>query len=203
MHPLESELAVRKIARDQELIDRVVARDREAFEELYLRYRNRLRGYLVRQVGSPGVADEVLEDTMFVVWSDAGKFDGRSKVSTWIFGIAYNKAMKAVRSRSRRQREESTSNEVLDARPQPHRAGGRELRWALDKALRALTPEHRAVVELAYFHERSYPEVAEIVGCSVNTVKTRMFHARRKLRPVLTELGLRPPSGSEPTGVGR
>ncbi len=176
---------------DAQLLAGVVAKDRRCFEELYLRYRRRVLGYLVRMLGGREHAEEVLDDTMLVVWTDAERFDNRSKVSTWIFGIAHNKAMKRRRRLVKHSAEVSTSREVLATRPDPARGmGPREIRWALDKALAALTPEHRAVVELTYFRDCSYLEVAEIVGCPVNTVKTRMFHARRRLREILPRLGL-------------
>ena len=191
---------VQQQGRDADLLAAVAERDRAAFEELYLRYRNRLLGYLRRQLGDGDAAEEALEDTMFAVWTSAQRFDGRSRVSTWVFGIAHNKASKVRRARSRRPEEVPVSEELLPRPPEALRGSALdELRWALGRALDALSPEHRAVVELTYFHDRSYPEVAEIVGCPVNTVKTRMFHARRNLRPVLEELGFRAHS-LEPSG---
>jgi len=179
-------------ASDGELLDRVGDRDRRAFEVLYHRYHRRLFGYLLRlTAGRVEMVEEVLNDAMLVVWRSASDFRGRSRVSTWVFGIAYRKALKAL-ARRKRQRE---TNE--DEAPEPVAPGGPEhdldrgeTARAVSAALASLPAEQRAVVELTYYRQLPYREIAEIVGCPVNTVKTRMFHARRRLRELLPGLGV-------------
>lgn len=173
---------------DHELLRAVASKDRDAFEQFYRRYHRRLYGYLLRWIDQPELVEEVLDDVLFVVWTDAAKFGGRSRVSTWIFGIAFRKAMRALEQRSRQPStggEELTDSSFDTSPGQLHR----ELQLSLEKAFDSLSPEHRTVVELTYFEDCSYQEIAEIVRCPVNTVKTRMFHARKKLREILPRLG--------------
>lgn len=182
---------------DARLLERIAAGDDGAFEELYHRYHRRLLGYLLRVLGRPGLVEEVLDDALLAVWQGAHRFNGRSRASTWIFGIAHHKALKALeRSRRESSRESGDppepESEPMPAHRQPDAAAVRaELRRKLRSALDVLSPVQRAVVELTFFYGYSYPEVAEIVGCPVGTVKTRMFHARRLLKERLPELGLR------------
>ena len=165
-------------ARDERaLLDAIARRDRRAFSALYRRYHPRLCGYLHRMLGNAAVAEEVLDDVMFIVWTDARKFRGDSAVSSWIFGIAYRKAMTAAR---KERRHETPVDRGVDADALPAgRPGDLEF---LRVALSHLSTDHRQVVELSYFCGFSYREIAEIAACPVNTVKTRMFHARRRLR---------------------
>jgi RNA polymerase sigma factor (sigma-70 family) len=164
------------------LIARVAERDLEAFEQLYRIYHRRLSRFLFNLLRRPSVIEEVLNDTMMVVWEGAGSFNGASKLSTWIFTIAYRKAAKALR-RQDEPMEDDRSEELasLDAGPDEELA--QERRQALlAEAVATLSSDHRAVVDLTYFHEMGYREIAGIMDCPVDTVKTRMFHARRHLR---------------------
>lgn len=170
------------------LLRRVAEGDLEAFERFYHLYYPRLFSYLFRVVRRVELVEETLNDVMMVVWEGAGDFRERSRVSTWIFGIAYRQAMKALR-RSGRQPSlvspEGLEEERLGG--EDRRLRGRVLHLAMSDALEQLTPEHRAVVELTYYYGCTYREIAEIVGCPENTVKTRMFYARRRLRGLLGE----------------
>lgn len=167
------------------LVARVAAREQTAFAELYAIYRRRLARFLGRFLASPDTIDEIVNDVMFVVWQDAARFELRSKVSTWIFGIAWHKALKAL------ERQKRAAAPLVEPE-QPERPDDAvnllEIRERLRRALDRLTPEQRLVVELTYFVGRSYQEIAEIAGCPVNTVKTRMFHARHRLRDILNSL---------------
>lgn len=166
-----------------ELLERTRRRDREAFSRLYRLYHPRLYGYLMRFLSNPASVEEVLDDVMMVVWKDADRFQGKSSVSTWIFGIAYHKVMTAMRA-SRRYRaglDRNTPVDSLAGEPKRHRE------W-IRAGLMHLSPDHRQVVELTYFGGFSYKEIAEIAGCPENTVKTRMYHARRRLKILLPEL---------------
>ena len=172
------------------LIGRIAARDLRAFEVLYRAYHTRLTRFLERLTRRATLVEEVLNDTMLVVWNRADTYNGRSKVSTWIFAIAYRKALKALqRIDEPIEDPEPEQRASADAGPE-QRLGQQEVRSALARALDDLTAEHRAVIELTYFHGIGYREIAQIVDCPVDTVKTRVFHARRRLRALLTgELG--------------
>jgi len=202
---------------DADLLARVGCGDREAFDELYRRYRRPLAAYLARLTGEPDAADELADDTLLVVWRRADRFAGRSRPSTWIFGIAYHKALKALERRGRRERvfppldDDRRHEGRPPARREPRApnreapdraAARRELAGRMAEALAHLPAEQRAAVVLTYHHGLSYPEIAEVLDCPLGTVKTRMFHARRKLAKLLPELGGTPdgaPAGaSEP-----
>ena len=165
------------------LLDRVRRGDRSAFSELYQQYHPRLYGYLLRLLADPVMVEEVLDDVMLVVWTDARKFRGAAAVSTWIFGIAYRKALTAMRANRRYQSR-------LDRNADPNAIASESMQHSewIRAGLAQLSPDHRQVMELTYFGGFSYQEIAEIAGCPVNTVKTRMFHARRRLKILLPVL---------------
>jgi RNA polymerase sigma-70 factor (ECF subfamily) len=177
---------------DLALLRRIGHGDREALRQLYTVYYHPLLRFIYRITGKLELAQEGVNDVMLVVWRSAASFRHGSSVSTWIFGIAYRKALKLLRS-SRRWSDRCAAVdfdewiEHSELAAEPNDDG--DLRDLLDEAVRHLSPEHRAVVELTYFYGCSYEEIAAIADCPVNTVKTRMFHARAKLKKLLPLLG--------------
>jgi len=170
-----------------DLIARVAQGDMRALEALYRLYHPRLARFVQRMTRQGSLIDELVNDVMLVVWRRADRFNGSSKVSTWIFGIAYLKALKAV-NRFDAPLEEMVVDEVPDAQPAPDDAVyQRQLRARLDAVMGELPVEQRLVVDLTYFQGMSYREIADVMECPVDTVKTRMFHARRKLRAAMSE----------------
>jgi RNA polymerase sigma-70 factor (ECF subfamily) len=170
---------------ERELIERVRGRELAAFERLYRLYQPRLTRFLSNIVQRPQVLEEVVDDTMMVVWDTAGNFRGASKLSTWIFSIGYRKALKA-RSRWPDPVEDDQRDTQVSDEPAPDQQIEHDrLHDALVAAMDSLSADHRAVVDLTYFHSMGYREIAEIMHCPVDTVKTRMFHARRRLREAL------------------
>lgn len=186
--PTASQLWASRHRGDAELLRAIAGKDRAAFEELYHRYHRRLHGFLLRWLRDPQILEEVLNDSFFAVWTRARSFESRARVSTWIFGIAYRQAMKAV-GRTLRRAGEVSHEQAPEPVDQGLGARARELRLSLDKALAELSDDHRAVVELTYWEDCTYAEIAEIVQVPVNTVKTRMFYARRHLRQLLPNYG--------------
>jgi RNA polymerase sigma-70 factor (ECF subfamily) len=166
------------------LLARIAARDAQAMHELYHLYHRRLARFLMRMTSRYDLAEEVINDTFWVVWQHAADFRGASQLSTWIFGIAYRRGLKTLK----RLRPEVTveEGEGLEQIEEPWLQA--ELREWLGVALAKLPHEQRMVLELAYHVGHSCEEIAVIMECPVNTVKTRMFHARRKLRGLLTGL---------------
>lgn len=167
---------------DADLIDRIVGGDRRAFDELYRVYQPRLGRFLLSILRRATLVEEVFNDTMLVVWSNPGRYNGQSKVSTWIFAIAYRKALKALR-----RSDEPVEDRGAELRASPDAGpeqllGRAQARDVLSRAIGELSADHRAVVDLTYFHEIGYREIAELMDCPVDTIKTRMFHARRRLR---------------------
>jgi RNA polymerase sigma factor (sigma-70 family) len=167
---------------DLRLISRVSGGDRQAFEELYRLYQVRLGRFLANLVRHPQLAEEVLDDTLLVVWERAAGFKGESKLSTWIFAIAYRKAMKALRRHDVPLEDHDAENRASNDDSPEQAFGQARLRALLQEAMTELSPDHRAVIELTYFNDLSYREIAEIMDCPVDTVKTRMFYARRQMK---------------------
>jgi RNA polymerase sigma-70 factor (ECF subfamily) len=166
------------------LMRRIADRDRVAFKELYLLYHRRLARFLTRLTTRYDVAEEIINDTFWVVWQRAADFRGASQVSTWIMGIAYRRGLKTLRGLHPLPAVEE--HEWEDAVEEPWKPA--ELQEWLAAALARLPLEQRLVLELAYHLGHSCEEIAQIMECPVNTVKTRMFHARRKLKPLLLQL---------------
>ena len=172
---------------DQELtlIRRIGARDRDALAELYAIYHRRLARFLGRFIRQYDVVQEIVNDTLFIVWQQADRFRGGSRVSTWIMGIAYRRALRALRHAASRPVVQAFDEDFAQGIDALETAEQREL---LGRALDTLPLEQRMVLELTYYMGHSCEEIAAIVECPVNTVKTRMFHARRKLRVLLPTL---------------
>src|SRR5215469_13241673 len=184
-----AELNVRRTggaAREVELIARIGEGDRRAFEELYNLYHRRMARFLTRLTRRYDLAEEVINDTFWVVWRKARDFRGDSQPSTWILGIAYRKARNAFRSAARQAAETSLEAASLPAVSEPF--GTEELRDWLEQALAKLPPEQSLAVQLCYGLGHSCEEIAAITGAPVNTVKTRLFHARAKLQKLLPRL---------------
>lgn len=174
------------------LLARIADKDQDAFKQLYALYRKRLFAYLLKVLSQPETAEEVLDDVMFEVWRQATRFQGNSTLATWIFGIAHHKAMNALRQRGKHKAVELEAvDEPLTSPDNPYtEAEKSHLREKMKTALAQLSQDHRAVLELTFYHGFSYVEIAEIVRCPVNTVKTRMFHAKRQLQVWLHKMGL-------------
>ena len=171
-------------ARDLALLGRIAARDRAALEELYTLYHRGLARFLTRITYRYELAEEIINDTFWIVWQHAAEFRRASRVSTWIVGIAHRRALATLRHASVRPDVmiEEAAAEATD--PQDTVAQ----RQLLDRALAALPLEQRLALELTCYLGHSCDEVAAITDCPVNTVKTRVFHARRKLQQLLPTL---------------
>lgn len=172
----------------------IAAGDRDAFEKLYRTCQGRLFGYLFRVAQDRGAAEELTNDVMLEVWKSAGRFRGESKVSTWIFGIAHHRVLNYLRQRRPETVDMdamSAMSAVADPAEGPEQdAMRRDLRANIGAALRRLPPEQREIVELTFYQGCSYEEISAIARCPVNTVKTRMFHAKRKLQEILERTGI-------------
>jgi RNA polymerase sigma-70 factor (ECF subfamily) len=171
---------------DAHLLALIVGKDLRAFEALYRAYHPRLARFLKNILRRAPLVEEVLDDTMLVVWTHPHKYNGKSKVSTWIFAIAYRKALKALKRHDEPVEDKQAEiRESAEAGPE-QQLGRLQVQRVLMGAIGELSHDHRAVVDLTYFHGIGYREIAEIMSCPVDTVKTRMFHARRHLRSKLS-----------------
>ncbi len=171
------------LAEEAELLREVVAGDRNALAALYRQYHTPLFRFAFRLTNSYGTAEELVNDVMLAVWKNASQFRHGSKVSTWVFGIAYRQCM----SRLRRKRVTIVPDVKIDQIADQSRDGIEDSQW-IERGLEELPDEQRVSMMLVFYLGCSYGEVAEITGCKEATVKTRMFHARRKLRSSLPSL---------------
>ncbi len=174
------------MAHEVQLIARIAQGDRRAFEELYNLYHRRMARFLMRLTRRHEVAEEVINDTFWVVWRKAGDFRGDSQPSTWILGIAYRKARSAFRASARLA--ERDLDGAAEALTTEGFSNTEELRDWLGQALEQLPVEQRMAVELCYQLGYSCEEIGVIMDCPANTVKTRLFHARAKLQKLLPRL---------------
>jgi RNA polymerase sigma factor (sigma-70 family) len=175
---------------DEELIQCIAKQNMAAFDTFCMRHHQSLWHFLQRTMQKPEQVEEVLNDALFVVWQKAASFQGQSKPTTWLFGIAYNKAMKALNRQQRiydKEAGELLEHHESEQIPPEAVAEIVQTRETIKQLLTELSPEHRAVIELTYYNGYSCAEVSEITGCPTNTVKTRMFHARAKLKKLLAK----------------
>jgi RNA polymerase sigma-70 factor (ECF subfamily) len=176
---------------DEVLISRIATGDRLAMQVLYARHHVRVYRFVLRLVGNPTVAEDLISDVFLDVWRQAGKFEARSAASTWLLAIARFKALSAMRRRPEEELDEDTAGALEDPSDDPEIAAQKKDKGEiLRKCLSALSADHREIVDLVYYHEKSVEEVAGIVGIPEATVKTRMFYARKKLSELLKAAGV-------------
>lgn len=172
-------------------LEAVANGDRDAFRTLFERYYPLIYRFVLRMVRDPGMAEEAANDALLDVWRGAGRFKGNSRVSTWVYGIAHHKALSALRRfGNRREVDLEEADCEADPSDSPEEAFSISQRSEhVRKALQGLPLIHRAVTELVFFHGLNYSEIAQVLGCPENTVKTRIFHAKRKLHVLLAGVG--------------
>jgi len=177
---------------DEALISRIATGDRLAMQVLYARHHVRVYRFVLRLVGgNAAVAEDLISDVFLDVWRQAGKFEARSAASTWLLAIARFKALSAMRRKPEEELDEETAGAIEDPADDPEvTAQKKDKGEILRKCLTALSPEHREIIDLVYYHEKSVEEVAGIVGIPEATVKTRMFYARKKLSELLKAAGV-------------
>ncbi|HOG46893.1 MAG TPA: sigma-70 family RNA polymerase sigma factor [Anaerolineae bacterium] len=177
---------------DSALIRSMAAGDEGALRALYAVYGRRLYAYAYRLTGSEPVAEEVVQDSLLAAWQGAARFRGDSRAATWLLGIVHHQALNAVR----RKRlpadglEQAAAVADGDACPESHTEAGERSR-ALRAALGRLSREHRAALELVFYQGLSLAEAAEVLGCPVGTVKSRLSYAKANLQEILTRDGWR------------
>jgi RNA polymerase sigma-70 factor (ECF subfamily) len=175
---------------DQALITRIAAGDRLAMQVLYVRHHVRIYRFVVRLVRDQELAEDLISEVFLDVWRQADKFQARSAVSTWILAIARFKALSSFKRRVEEELDEETAA-IEDTGDDPEVAiRKKDQGEILRECLSRLSPEHREIVDLVYYQGRTIRDAAEIVGIPENTVKTRMFHARKRLSELLNAAGV-------------
>ena len=167
---------------DDVLIGRIATGDRLAMQVLFARHHVRVYRFVLRLVRDELVAEDLISEVFLDVWRQAGRFEGRSQVSTWLLAIARFKALSALRRRPDEELDDEAAEAIEDPSDDPEVAlDKKDKSAAIRKCLEKLSAEHREIIDLVYYHEKSVEEVAQIVGIPENTVKTRMFYARKTI----------------------
>ncbi|MFZ3353906.1 MAG: sigma-70 family RNA polymerase sigma factor [Xanthobacteraceae bacterium] len=180
-----------KATSDEVLLQLVADGDKDAMRVLFARHNVRVFRFLTRIVGNEATAEDLLNEVFLEVWRNAGRFEARSQVSTWILAIARFKALAAMRRRRHDELDDEASEMIEDTADDPEVAVQKTERSALlQQCLKQLSIAHRQVVDLVYYHEQSIEEVAEIIGVPASTVKTRVFYARKRIAELMAERGL-------------
>jgi len=173
------------------LIGRIASGDRLAMKVLFARHHLRVFRFVVRLVRDEGVAEDLISEVFLDVWRQAGRFEGRSAVATWLLAIARFKALSALRRKPDQELDEEAAGAIEDQSDDPEVVLAKKDKGAvIRECLKGLSVEHREIIDLVYYHEKSVEEVAEIVGIPEATVKTRMFYARKKLGELLKAAGI-------------
>lgn len=176
---------------DEVLIGRIAGGDRLAMQVLFARHHVRVYRFVLRLVRNEATAEDLISEVFLDVWRQAAKFEGRSAVSTWVLSMARFKALSALRRRTEDELDDETAGTIEDPEDNPETALAKKDKGAaLRQCLEKLSAEHREIVDLVYYHEKSVAEVSSIVGIPEATVKTRMFYARKKLSELLKEQGI-------------
>jgi RNA polymerase sigma-70 factor, ECF subfamily len=176
---------------DAALIERIAQGDRTAMLVLFTGHNARVFRFILRMVGDRSAAEDLTSEVFLDVWRQAGQFEGRSTVSTWMLAMARYKALAARRRRSEDQLDDDVVDTIEDDGDGPEVAAQKKDRSEiLRRCLEKLSAQHRQVVDLVYYHEKSVDEAARILSIPENTVKTRLFHARKQLCVLATQAGL-------------
>jgi len=176
---------------DVALVRSIAAGDKHAMQILFARHNVRIFRFLLRFVRDRSAAEDLVSEVFLDVWRRAGRFQGRSQVTTWLLAIARNKALSALQRRSNEELDEDAAAAIEDPQDNPEvTLQKRQKAEILLNCLTQLSPAHREVTDLVYYHEKSIDEVAEITGVPQNTVKTRMFYARKRIAELLAVQGI-------------
>ena len=171
---------------DLQILKRIASGDREALAELYSRYQQHLFRYLLQLTPDYGLAEEILQDTFVAVWKSVRTFQGKSSVLTWLISISRRQAHNTLRRHKLPIVDESELEDLVATGPEPEDFALASIaRDELTSAFKQLGPVHREIIVLIFIEELSYPEVANVLGIPVGTVKSRLSNAKRMLRTLL------------------
>jgi RNA polymerase sigma-70 factor (ECF subfamily) len=176
---------------DEMLLERISEGDRTAMHTLYARHNVRVYRFVLRMLRDTTTAEDLVSQVFLDVWRTADQFEGRSQVSTWLLSIARFKALTALRQRRHEDIDQDDVMGIADEADTPEASLDRSKTSAILRACVAkLSPAHREIVNLVYYHEKSVEEVAALIGIPSSTVKTRMFYARKQLADLLKTAGI-------------
>jgi len=175
-----------RLAADEALVQAIATGDAWAMRVLFDRHKDRVFRFILRMVGDRALAEDLLSEVFIDVWLGAGQFAGRSRVSTWLLGIARYKALTAISARRPEQLDDEVAHAIVDPGADPEaELAGKQRAGAVRRAIDSLAAQHREIIELVYGQGRTIAEIAELLRIPANTVKTRMFNARRRLAALI------------------
>jgi RNA polymerase sigma-70 factor (ECF subfamily) len=184
--------AARLETSDETLMKSIANGDKSAMQVFFCRHNVRVYRLIVHLTGNASLAEDLVSEVFLDVWRQADRFEGKSQVTTWLLAIARHKALNALRRNWELPLNSETAVAIVDTADGPeaivHKLDRREI---VQKCVMQLSPAHREIIDLVYYHENSVAEVAQIVGAPVGTVKTRMFYARKRLAELLQASGIR------------
>ncbi|MEH2480671.1 RNA polymerase sigma-70 factor (ECF subfamily) [Nitrobacteraceae bacterium AZCC 2146] len=184
-------IIVARATSDEMLLENIAGGDRNAMHTLYSRHNVRVYRFVLRILRDTTSAEDLVSQVFLDVWRTAGQFEGRSQVSTWLLSIARFKALTALRQRKHEDIDQDDVMEIADQADTPEASLDRSRTSAILRACVAkLSPAHREIVNLVYYHEKSVEEAAALIGIPASTVKTRMFYARKQLADLLKSAGV-------------
>ncbi len=187
-HPRDSHACEAMTTPPEILLQRITARQESALEEFYRMFEGRVYRYAIARLNEPLDAAEILNEVMMEVWHHAARFEGRSKVSTWLLGIAHHKVYDKLRKRSRHAWDE-IDPAMPDENINTERAiAGAQNAELVKRCMENLTDEHKEVIHLAFFEDLHYRDIAGIMECPEGTVKSRVYHAKEALKRCLAKL---------------
>ena len=176
---------------DAALVEAIAKGDRHALQILYGRHHVKVYRFALRFVRDEAAAEDMVSEVFLDVWRQAERFERRSQVATWLLAIARNKALSNLRRRSNEQLDEEVAEFIEDPADNPEITLQRQERSAIVRScLEQLSAAHREIVDLVYYHERTIEEISEIIGVPANTVKTRMFYARKRVAELMAARGI-------------
>jgi RNA polymerase sigma-70 factor (ECF subfamily) len=185
-HDQATTTAMTELEGDITLVQRIAAREDAALRELYAAYGQRMYAYALRLTGDPALAEDVVQDALVAVWRAAKTFRGESRLLSWLLGIVHHTALKALRGRPALPLSEDLEDNLPARGPLPEETvQASEQNQLLKDGLNQLSAEHRAALELVFYHEMSLNEAAEVCSCPVGTIKSRLSYARKQLRGLL------------------
>ena len=176
---------------DEVLLESIANNGKAAMHVFYARHNAQIYKFIFRMVRDTSVAEDIVRQVFLDVWRNARQFEGRSQVSTWLHAIARSKALTALNRRRHEDIEQNNVREIAEEADTPEMSPNRgQTNAILLNCVAQLSPVHREIIDLFYYHEKSVEEVGEMIGIPQSTVKTRMFYARKQLVDLLTDAGI-------------
>jgi RNA polymerase sigma-70 factor (ECF subfamily) len=181
----------RETLSDDTLIKQIAEGNKLAMRALFARHQVRVYRFALRIVRDSALAEDVVSEVFIDAWQHAGRYEGRSTVSTWLLGITRHKALTAANRRPTESIDSETAMNVADPANSPEaELGQKDTGTVIRRCLAALSPEHAEMIDLVYYQEKSIKEIAEVLDIPENTVKTRMFYARKRLAALVAAEGI-------------